>query len=403
MRNRRGGFVAEVYHLEGVSGKAVTGHPEEAPVRRLVHEYFLKYRRIGTVTRLLTEAGHRSRKGKPFSNHGISIMLRDSTPKGLHRANYITYDANTKAWKLKPEFDWVFQEVEPILKAELWDACAAMLEERDASHTPRAKRAVQLFAGVLFCGCGAKMYVPSNTPKYVCQKCRNKIPIGDLEDIFIEQLRDYMLSGQELTAYLEAKDKDLQGKQELLGSLVQEEKALRAEMDKVYRLYMADQITVEGFGERHKPMEERLRALHEETPKIEATVDFLTSVLGQATQEESSPRGTTGENRHRSGQGVLGRPSGTGPIIGMPLPTVETVGYYRMSLRDKSRRNRPSRVHQRFAGLDDSSLRRRNKPEPEVVLLLDDWGWPPRRRPPRSPGISLRGNARDLPFAAEET
>ena len=255
--------------------KKLVPHPEEAPVRRLVHEYFLKYRRIGTVTRLLTEAGHRSRKGKPFSNHGISIMLRDSTPKGLHRANYITYDANAKAWKLKPESDWVFQEVEPILESELWDACAAMLEERDASHTPRAKRAVQLFAGVLFCGCGAKMYVPSNTPKYVCQKCRTKIPIGDLEDIFIEQLQDYMLSRQELASYLDAKNKDLQGKQEILDTLALEEKRLRAEMEKVYQLYMADQITVEGFGSRYKPMEERLKQLQEEIPKTEAAADLL--------------------------------------------------------------------------------------------------------------------------------
>ena len=255
--------------------KKLVSQPEEAPIRRLIHELFLEHKRFKTVARLMNEAGHRTRKGKLFSAKSIEYMLRDSTPKGLHRANYVTWDSESKSWKLKPESEWVYQPVEPILKPELWDACAEILKERDANRKPRAKRAVQLFAGLLYCGCGQKMYVPSNTPKYVCQKCRNKIPVDDLEEIFIEQLKAYMLSPTELTSYLEAKDQDLQQRQELLDSVIREEKNLRAEMEKVFQLYMSDQLTPEGFGERHKPMEARLRQLQEEIPKLEASIDFL--------------------------------------------------------------------------------------------------------------------------------
>ena len=46
-------------------------------------------------------------------------------------------------------------------------------------------------------------------------------------------------------------------------------------MDKVYQLYINDKITVDGFGERYKPMEDQLGQLREEIPKLEAEVDFL--------------------------------------------------------------------------------------------------------------------------------
>ena len=68
------------------------------------------------------------------------------------------------------------------------------------------KRAVHLFGGKTFCQCGTKMYVLSNSPKYTCQKCRNKIPADDLEVIFREQLKEFFLSSDELAQYLDQAD-----------------------------------------------------------------------------------------------------------------------------------------------------------------------------------------------------
>ena len=54
-----------------------------------------------------------------------------------------------------------------------------------------------------------------------------------------------------------------------------EAKKIQREMDKLYRLYMADEISKEGFGSNYRPLEDRLKQLEEEKPEIQAELDFL--------------------------------------------------------------------------------------------------------------------------------
>ncbi len=46
-------------------------------------------------------------------------------------------------------------------------------------------------------------------------------------------------------------------------------------MEKVYRLYLDDQITPQGFGTRYKPLEERVGQIEEQLPQLQAEIDFL--------------------------------------------------------------------------------------------------------------------------------
>jgi site-specific DNA recombinase len=247
--------------------------PDEAPVLKLMFELFRTHRRIAQVARLLNEAGHRTRKGGPFKESTVFNLLKNSTAMGRRRTNYSRSDGVKRL--LKPEADWVWIEVEPVISQELWDECHAYLTERSAIAKRRGRPAVQLFSGVAFCSCGTKMYVPSNTPKYVCESCRNKIPIVDLDQVFHARLQDLFLDPLQVAAYLGRGDEALTEKEGLLDTLVRERSRLALEMDKLYRLYQDDELSSKSFGERHRPLEERVGQIDGEVPRLQGEIDFL--------------------------------------------------------------------------------------------------------------------------------
>ena len=250
-------------------------NPDEAPVRRLIYELFLETKRKKAVARILNERGYRTRGGAKFSDTTVDRLLRDPSAKGLRRANYTRSRGDGKAWDLKPRDEWVHHPVEPIVSEELWEQCNAILVGRRREGKAPGRQPVHLFAGIVRCHCGAKMYVYSESPKYVCKKCRNRIGIGDLEAVFQEQLKGFLLSPDDVAAYLSRADEALAGKEETLEKLRKEESRVRSEMDRVYRAYVSDQISVEGFGRQYRPLEERLKQLEEELPRLQGEVDFM--------------------------------------------------------------------------------------------------------------------------------
>ncbi len=252
--------------------KKLMVNPDEAPVRCLIYELFLEHQRKKTVANILNERGYRTRRGRPWSATSIRGLLEDPTPKGLHRANYTRSGPN--GVERKPESEWIWNQVEPIVSEELWDACHAILLEQAKGRKP-TKRAKHLFTGYAFCHCGPKMYVPSNSPKYVCWTCRNKIPVADLETVFHEQLRGFFLSPDEILRHLEQADVDLERKQALLTAQESEAARLTASMDQVMALYLDGQLSKAGFGERYRPLEEQRDAINDETPRLRGEIDFL--------------------------------------------------------------------------------------------------------------------------------
>jgi site-specific DNA recombinase len=251
--------------------------PSEAPVRRLMYELYLKHRRKKTVARLLNEAGHRTRSGGRFSDTTVDRLLRDPLAKGQRRANYTKSLGSKKHWALKPKDEWVFTEVDALISEDVWERCNRLLEAQKQQPRFSAKKAVQLFAGLAYCSCGSKLYVPSNSPKYVCFSCRNKIPVSDLEAVYCGELKNFFLSPEEVIKYIGKADASLQEQQALLGSLSSKQKQLRRDMDKLMRLYLDERISGEGFGAQYKPLEEQAKAIGEQIPLLQQEIELLKS------------------------------------------------------------------------------------------------------------------------------
>lgn len=257
--------------------------PTEGPVRVLMYELFREHKRLTTVARMLNERGLRSRHNKAWSKNAVSRLIRDPTAKGIRYSNYSTRPG-PKRTALKPRADWVEHEVEPLVPVDLWEACNAVLTSQQERKQPPTKKPKHVFAGLTYCTCGAKMYVVSNSPKYVCQACRNKIPIRDLDEVFHDQLRHFLVSPEELQRHLQDGDELLAEKVRLITLLEGERKKLAREIDKLHVLYQQDQIDAAGFGERYRPLRERLEQIDHELPAKQAEVDVLR--ISAVSQEE---------------------------------------------------------------------------------------------------------------------
>lgn len=255
--------------------KKLMPHPEEAPVRKLMYELYLEHARKKTVARILNDRGYRTRNGSPFTDTTITRLLRDPTAKGVRRANYTVSKDSKRAWELKPESEWVLHEVEAIISEDLWNEVNGILDVQQAKGKRPARHVIHLFAGLAHCGCGQKMYVPSNSPKYVCYQCRNKIPVVDLEGVFHEQIKNFFFSTEEIAEHLSKANATIHEKEEILLVLLNDQKKLTAEVDKLYDLYQGGAIDKVGFGTKYHPLAERQRQMEDEVPQVQAELDVL--------------------------------------------------------------------------------------------------------------------------------
>ena len=157
----------------------------------------------------------------------------------------------------------------------LWQQVNQIVEEQLKSWKKPGRIPVQVFGNLAHCACGNKMYVRSNSPKYVCRACHNKIPIADLDAIVHEELKGFFANHEKITAHMQEASNNLSEKQALLAAHERKIQKIRDDMARTHRLYLDGGITAQGFGQFYKPAEDQLNQLVAELPKLQAEVDVL--------------------------------------------------------------------------------------------------------------------------------
>lgn len=249
--------------------------PAEAAVRKKAFELFLLHRRKGKVANLLNAAGYRTRGGVLWHDSQVYRILTCPSAKGIYYFNRMRQ--LEKSWQTvpKPENEWGKVECEPIVSEAIWNQVNQIIEEHTKNWKRPGPSPVHLFGGLAQCACGNKMYVRAGSPKYVCRKCCNKIPIVDLEAIFHEEMKGFFAQSERIAEHLQQADRNLVEKTALLETHKRAIQAVREEMHQTHQLYLHKQISGDGFRDLYAPAEERLNQLQTELPKIEAEVDFL--------------------------------------------------------------------------------------------------------------------------------
>ncbi|MBX7227773.1 MAG: recombinase family protein [Chitinophagales bacterium] len=256
-------------------GRPLELHPTEAPIRILIYELFAQYKRKKFVVKLLNERGYRTRNGNFFTDTTIDRILRDPIAKGIRRVNYTKAVSGQKHWELKPKEDWVFVPVPRLVSDELWQTCNDILDSMAQKHNKVRSRGVYLFAGVLTCQCGSKMYMRAKSPRYICKVCKNKIEPDILEEVFREQLKTFLFSDTEIQKKIDADKNILKNKTRLKDVLEQEVVKLNERIKKIFELYYDNKLTKDTFEEHHQPLYKEQQQKLAEIADIQSTLDVL--------------------------------------------------------------------------------------------------------------------------------
>jgi site-specific DNA recombinase len=256
-------------------GKELVIDEKEAPIRKLLHETFLKTKRKKATAKELNDLGYRTRNGSSFSDTTIGRLLRDSTAKGIRLANYTKSLGEGKNWVIKPESEWIKIPCPPVITEELWNDCNAVLDQQEKKRSSVGPRTVYLLSGYVYCTCNAKMYVFTESPVYKCKKCKRKIAVADLDEIYHDQLKSFLLTDTDIETINSKSLTAIAEKETLLKTVSDEYAKLSKKVEEWLALRVSGEFSKDDFAKVYRPVEEQLRQIEKQIPILEAERDFL--------------------------------------------------------------------------------------------------------------------------------
>jgi site-specific DNA recombinase len=266
-------------------GKKLVPHPKEAPLRRLEYELFIQHRNAERAAKAFNEAGYRLRPtkqypdGSPLTDTTLRRHIEDPTPAGIHILNYTKSRGKGRGWDEKPEKVWVKIKVPAIIDKKTWEEANKVLKQIALGKRTKPPKQ-HLLGGYIYCGIcknEKKMYghaAERETPKYVCQNhCGNRIPIEDLDNLFISGLKNLVIKPEQLKGerpeqadvkQVESRAKTL--KKELLG--------IRKKIDVLIELFENKSLNHASFKERIHPLETRREQINKELARLDGEIAY---------------------------------------------------------------------------------------------------------------------------------
>ncbi|MCW3094142.1 MAG: hin 2 [Ferruginibacter sp.] len=256
-------------------GRELKVREQEAPIRKLLYEIFLKTKRKRATASELNNLGYRTRNGSFFSDTTVERLIKDPTAKGIRRANYTKSLGEGKHWVIKPESEWIEIPCPAIVDEVLWNDCNMLLAQQEKKRVKHGPRAVYLLSGYVSCSCGNKMYVYYDSPVYKCKKCKRKIDVQDIDEIYHEQLKSFLLTDSDVTTLSAQTNGSISEKETLLKAISSEYDKLLKRTEQQTNLRIDGELSKEEFAKFYKPTEQRLRQIESQIPELQAEIDFL--------------------------------------------------------------------------------------------------------------------------------
>jgi len=260
------------------NGKLVP-NPDEAYVVKRAFELYLETGKLLTTCKKLEEEGLRARKSK-FRPVTLKRILTDTVYRGLKRANYTRSKGKGKSWELKPEEEWVYFEVEPIVDEETWEKVNEMIRKNEEKykHVRIPKEGRYLFSGLVICGnCGGKMYVypyeGMKDPVYRC-RCRNKVRESLLEKKFLEGLEHLVVKPEHFKNVAEEEKKKIDDLKEVKRGYENEYKKVKHKIERLFSLWEDGIIDKGTFKTRFENLKKQEEELEAALGKLQAEIDF---------------------------------------------------------------------------------------------------------------------------------
>ena len=246
----------------------------EAPIRKMMFDLFLEHKRFGTEANVINEKNYRTKRGSKFSGTTIKRLLQDPTAKGLRRSHHtkVTKDGQTE---IRDKEEWYIHEAPRIVSDAVWDEVNHIIKEQEKGRIQPLNKKTHLFTSYLFCECGGGMYVPSSNPKYTCKSCKRKIHIDDIENIFKEQLTEFILSKEEVKRYFDGTHTVVQEKEQEIENIKKQIDKLNTKIEKIFELHEKGQIETERFHEFYDKPNEQINQFKRKIPQLQGEIFAL--------------------------------------------------------------------------------------------------------------------------------